>query len=174
MYYNYSKDALCWNYNRKLNNLASLIKINVIDLHRWVMHCLWGYYNSSIITRRKCLALDFVPILERELNEFVQHWNSHHIRPSRKGNCIVEIPNDLYQMPIHYGLLVNAWPPNPGVYSINYLNTTGCSDYVKPVDAAIWTSAMMNEAQNAPAFFSDDFFGRCHTLIMEHGIYIVT
>ena len=27
---------------------------------------------------------------------------------------------------------------------------------------------MMNKAQNAPAFFSDDFFGRCHTLIMEH------
>ena len=54
------------------------------------------------------------------------------------------------------------------MYSINYLNTTGCSDYVKPIDAAIWTSAMMNEAQSAPTIFSDDFFGRCYTLIIEH------
>ena len=52
---------------------------------------------------RKCLAVVFIPIIERELREFVRYWNSHRIRNSRRGNCIGGIPDDLFQMPLHYG-----------------------------------------------------------------------
>ena len=45
----------------------------------------------------------FFPILERELNEFVHYWNTHRIRSSRHGNCIGGVPDDLYDMPEHYG-----------------------------------------------------------------------
>ena len=53
---------------------------------------------------RQCLALVFVPLLERELKEFVRYWNTHYIRPSRHGDCLGGIPNDLYQMPLYYGM----------------------------------------------------------------------
>ena len=52
---------------------------------------------------RNCLAVVFLPILERELSEFVTHWNTHKIRPSKHGDCLGGIPNDLFEMPLHYG-----------------------------------------------------------------------
>lgn len=52
------------------------------------------------------MAVVFLPIVERELREFVQYWNTHRIRPSRNGNCIGGIPEDLFDMPLHYGQCV--------------------------------------------------------------------
>ena len=45
----------------------------------------------------------FQPIIEKELQDYADFWNSHYIRPSRQGNCIGGIPNDLNDIPTYYG-----------------------------------------------------------------------
>lgn len=55
---------------------------------------------------RQCLAIVVQPIIEQKLKEYHEFWNSHHIRSSRQGNCIGGIPNDLFDMPAHYGRLI--------------------------------------------------------------------
>ena len=52
---------------------------------------------------RYCLAYAFVPVLERELNEFRDSWNSHTIRKNRNSNGPAGKPEDLYDMPAMYG-----------------------------------------------------------------------
>ena len=48
------------------------------------------------------LAVVFLPLIEKELGEFVHYWNTHCIRQSN-GNCVGGIPDDIYDMPQHYG-----------------------------------------------------------------------
>ena len=62
-----------------------------------------GLYNSSNDIHKKCLAVVFLPLIERELREYVAYWNSHKIRSSRQGDCLGGIPNDLFDMPVFYG-----------------------------------------------------------------------
>lgn len=104
-----------------------------------------GLFDRVYDTHRKCLALVFVPILERELKEFVHYWNSHHIRPSRHGDCLGGIPNDLYEMPLHYG----------------------CQNYLKAVDSIIWTAAL-RQTEDPPPFFSQAFYCRCQQLVSSY------
>jgi hypothetical protein len=49
-----------------------------------------------------CLAVVFLPLIEKELGEFMHYWNTHCIRQSN-GNCIGGIPDDLHDMPQHDG-----------------------------------------------------------------------
>lgn len=62
---------------------------------------------------RKCLAIIFFPLIEEQLRDFQVFWNTHRIRKSHK-DCIGGIPNDLYDMPKHYGMMhiVNYVSPN--------------------------------------------------------------
>lgn len=59
----------------------------------------------AVHNNRKCLAVVFTPLIKRELDEFVSLWNEHKIRQST-GDCLGGIPNDMYQMPQHYGILL--------------------------------------------------------------------
>ena len=45
-----------------------------------------------------------VPLLTKEINEFVMHWNSHHIRPSTYAISPGGVPEDLFDMPDYYGI----------------------------------------------------------------------
>ena len=49
------------------------------------------------------LAYSTVPVIERELAEFAEHWNTHMIRSNKKASCPSGIPDDLYDMPLLYG-----------------------------------------------------------------------
>ena len=53
---------------------------------------------------RLCLHTVFFGLIERELAQFMEHWNSHTIRASRNGECLGGRPDDLYDMPSHYGM----------------------------------------------------------------------
>lgn len=63
--------------------------------------------SCSIYTSLCCLlAVVFLPIIERELREYMAYWNTHMIRSSRLGNCLGGIPEDLFSMPAYYGMIV--------------------------------------------------------------------
>ena len=46
-----------------------------------------------------------VPVLRKEVDEFVMHWNSHRIRPSTYAVSPGGIPDDLFEMPEYYGII---------------------------------------------------------------------
>ena len=46
----------------------------------------------------------FAPLLQRELDQFMEDWNSHTMRYNRLADCPTGVsPNDLYDMPEHFG-----------------------------------------------------------------------
>ena len=54
---------------------------------------------------RFVMAYLFVPILQKELDDFKETvWNSHRIR-KQKDTCLPDgVPNNIYQLPEEYGL----------------------------------------------------------------------
>lgn len=49
------------------------------------------------------MAITIMPVVRREVEEFVQYWNTHHIRPSFGAAGPSGRPDDLYDMPQLYG-----------------------------------------------------------------------
>lgn len=77
---------------------------SIDEVHRYC--CVTEHMYMRIILfifYRKCLAVVFLPLIEKELQEYIIYWNSHRIRSSRQGNCLGGIPNDLFEMPAFYG-----------------------------------------------------------------------
>ena len=50
----------------------------------------------------ECLLSSFSTVLQKNIDLFVKHWNSHHVRPSRH-NTIAGIPEILYYLPQNSG-----------------------------------------------------------------------
>ena len=42
------------------------------------------------------------------MEDFVNQWNSHSIRPTRYSACPGGIPDDLYDMPEQYGMIQSS------------------------------------------------------------------
>ena len=106
--------------------------------------CAYMYIFNFYSFCRQILAIVFLPLLSRELREFVQYWNSHKLRKNRTAECPQAIPDDLYDMPEHY-------------------NGSNC---LQSIDGALWINAM-NDAHPAPAMFSDEMYLNCHELVEE-------
>ena len=51
---------------------------------------------------QECLWYTFSPLLQKELDDIVLHWNTHYIRKSRI-NTIGGRPHSLYFLPVNYG-----------------------------------------------------------------------
>ena len=49
------------------------------------------------------MAYAFLPVLKKELEEFVELWNSHTIRRTRLAASPCGRPDDLYDMPMRFG-----------------------------------------------------------------------
>lgn len=85
---------------------------------------------------RWILAFVIGDLLQKEVDLFVQHWNSHMIRPSPHAECPGGIPNDLYDLP----------------------TCVGVSDHMKPVDPLLWAYGMLNESSPTPRFYPSSFY----------------
>lgn len=59
--------------------------------------------NNIFISVRNCLVFAHLPVLTRDLNEYVSIWNSHHIRPVRLAGCPSGRPDDMFDMPEEFG-----------------------------------------------------------------------
>ncbi len=58
-----------------------------------------GDFNCSNIQQIECLRYCFMEVLQNDLNEFVQFWNTHRIRRSKGAVCPPGIPDSLYHNP---------------------------------------------------------------------------
>ena len=107
---------------------------------------------------RKCLAVVFLPIIQREADSFVAYWNSHHIRPSRMARCPSGRPDDMYDMPIHYGMYKAHLH---SIYPINFTISIGAVNCLQPINKSIYHYAEM-QAEQPPPHFDHPFFDRCN------------
>ena len=74
------------------------------------LYNFWSHTYIQCAHNRQCLAAVFLPQLERELWDFVKHWNSHRMRHNRRAGCPNGIPDDLFDMPEQFGMeSIYAW-----------------------------------------------------------------
>jgi len=74
------------------------------------LYNFWSHTYIQCAHNRQCLAAVFLPLLERELRDFVKHWNSHRMRDNRRAGCPNGIPDDLFDMPEQFGMeSIYAW-----------------------------------------------------------------
>jgi len=71
---------------------------------QWWMDLFAYFVNDGIFhvghpRETDCLRYCFMAILQQDLAEVVQYWNSHRIRPSRGSRCPAGVPDVLYCMP---------------------------------------------------------------------------
>ena len=57
-----------------------------------------GHLNTGNILESECLWFSFSNLLQKELDEFRDHWNTHYIRRSRH-DTIPGRPDELYYLP---------------------------------------------------------------------------
>ena len=104
----------------------------------------------------------FLPVIERELTEYMHHWNSHLIRSSKCGNCLGGIPNDLFSMPSFYGekMCIESW-------FLSIITTLGTHNYACAVEPSIWTYAYSEESKSPPKCYTLEFYRFCSTLCRD-------
>ena len=103
---------------------------------RWVITvcghrtALCGEWSPCAVTKlwstcRHCLCYCFQPLIERELQDFRQHWNSHRLRANRLDHCPSGIPGDIYTAFLNWQVIylqLTSWIAFP--WSTSILATT--------------------------------------------------
>ena len=111
------------------------------------------------------MTIVFLPVIERELEEYMTYWNSHPIRSSRQGNFLGGIPNDLFEMTSFYRkfhIIIIITEIIIIIFMI-CLNL-GTQNYLHPIDPSIWTYAFCNEASKPTMNYTLDFYNSCSRL----------
>ena len=47
-------------------------------------------------------------MVQRDIEAFVNYWNTHNIRPSRNALCPSRRPDDIFDMPQVYGIIMST------------------------------------------------------------------
>ena len=108
----------------------------------------------------------YCEMLEKSLNDFVARWNSHRIRPNRRGACPPGTPDDLHALPQLQGMpyefcTVLRSIPTPLCY-------IGTSSYKKSINYDVWSHCYFEYARNAEAFYPLEFKVAADALLLEH------
>ena len=61
-------------------------------------------YTPGNELQDECLWFSFASLLQHDINHVKDHWNTHYIRKSRHGT-VSGRPNELFNLPEHYGVL---------------------------------------------------------------------
>jgi hypothetical protein len=93
-----------------------------------------GQFDRNNRIHRQCLAFAVIPVLQKELLNFVKWWNSHRIRYNSKSDSPAGIPEDLYAIP----------------------ETVGCNNWKQPYDTAVW-QLLHADCCDTPDFFDRRF-----------------
>lgn len=118
-----------------------------------------------LLCYRKCLAFVVIPVLEKEVEDFKNLWNSHATRCNRKSGVPHGIPNDLYVMSMESGetqpfiLLAMAM--------IRYC--TFNLDQLCPLDVDVWEHFMM-KSSCIPSFYDENFQYIASSFLLQYGL----
>ena len=68
-----------------------------------------GHYNPEDEDDRNMLSFIYIPIVQREVNVFIELWNNSRTRLQKKTLMPDGIPNYIYSNPEEYGLVDKGW-----------------------------------------------------------------
>lgn len=94
-----------------------------------------GFLNVRDNFQRTCLVYVMHKPLERDLDEFVEQWNSHVMRKNKLSGFPGGVPNELYECP----------------------SLQGSVDCGKVYEPNLWLTAMVRESECAQPFYSESF-----------------
>jgi hypothetical protein len=122
----------------------------------WIEICkgiaMSGEFDKSNRMHRYCLAFVIVPILQKELDDFVKWWNSHRIRYNRKSDSPKGIPDDLFDIP----------------------EAVGCINWKKAYNSSTW-DCLYDDSCSVPPFFDEEFQREADAYLKcMYGINILT
>lgn len=106
-----------------------------------------------------------IPTLEKELEEYVDYWNTHLMRKNKKVGTPSCVPDEMYEFPTLHGepytifqlmhtYIKIYYYADPYTFYNYYLK--GAADQIKPFDVQIWITAM-GESENIPQFLPTAF-----------------
>ena len=116
---------------------------------------LWerGHYDPEDEDDRKMLAFIYIPIVQREVNIFIELWNNSRSRLQKNTLMPDGIPNFIYNNPEEYAMVDQGWEVSldelqaaariSGVLAVE-------QDYI-PVDFATKCHAVVPEPENIPS-----------------------
>ena len=90
------------------NERASITIGDLCLVHVHVLHCVEVLLLHYVIflQNRACLAYTMHIPLEKDLDEFRKHWNSHLIRKNKLTGFPGGVPNELYEFPSLHGTCI--------------------------------------------------------------------
>lgn len=91
-----------------------------------------------------CLLYVAVPVLKKELQEYVAYWNSHVIRANNRSGSPSCVSNEMYQFPTLYSKYCS--------FAAITCFTSGARDQATDLDVDLWLHSMANESEELPAF----------------------
>ena len=122
--------------------------------------CIKAVYSRNV------LGLIFGTILQQDMDNFVDDWNMHLIRPSRNDNSPSGRPCDMYDMPSLFGML-QAFLNNRTFYCVLLLS--GKQDQLMNIDCDLWTKCMLEYSKKppplCPTHLAEDIEYFLHTLL---------
>ena len=116
-----------------------------------------GFYDPEDEVERKILAYVYIPIVQREIDLFVELWNNSRTRLQRGTLMPDGNPNIIYNSPEEYGIEDKGWPLTTeelaGVLDVadNYLTADfrrECSNHLPDVDSIQAKEILRDQAIN--------------------------
>ncbi|XP_006825261.1 uncharacterized protein LOC102807718, partial [Saccoglossus kowalevskii] len=68
-------------------------------------------YDPDISNDRMCLTAVYMPLIKKELDDFVDEWNTHRIRKQNRVLRPCGIPEDIYNFPENHGGIECGFKP---------------------------------------------------------------
>lgn len=107
--------------------------------HWWIELCrglrVGGLFDKDNCVHRYSLAFVFGPLVERDCEEFLNDWNSHHIRADKHVGGPSGRPDDLFDAPEMFGR----------------------ENQLHAIDCVLWARCMIQESANAPPLYPATF-----------------
>ena len=94
----------------------------------------------------------FGPLLEKDLQEFEDDWNSHPIRSDKHVGGPSRRPDDLFDVPEMFGTHYATYTHHNYNYAI-----AGCEDQLRTVDCMLWARCMTEESAHSPPLHPAEF-----------------
>ena len=115
---------------------------------------------------RHCLAYVYAGMIEQDIKELSDLWNTHRLRCNRLSKCPDGIPDDLFRLPQLQG--TSTKPSRDDALCFIVLAFLGTRSYLCSADKDVFEAAAINYYTQKPLFYPEEFREAANALLMVH------
>ena len=120
--------------------------------------------HSCFSYNRHCLAYVYARMIEQDIKEFSDLWNTHRLRWNRLSKCPDEIPDDLFRLPQLQG--TSTKPCCDDTFNFIVLAFLGTRSYLCSADKDVFEAATIHYYTQKPLFYPEEFREAANALLM--------